>query len=181
MSELLDIVTVIALAVSAGAGFLLYKVSRDTARRKASFDHISRQTHDKDLIAMVKYFRGVKNIVGGENDIVYSEDFNARIVAGAITCGDAILRLLNYYEVTAIGVRKKALDEDIVKDWWRSTFVQDLVDLQDWVIKYRKIKSAPKAFCECYFLAYEWADENERGSVKPEFRQEPVPRSLWHP
>ncbi len=172
-----DNIAQIAVTVSAIAALLLYLQSKRTAQIKASFDHISTQAGDKDLIEIVELFLALRESFNGKlpeyNDAINTCEINGRLGR------DIIKRRLNFYEVTAIGIRRGALNNKIIKEWWRGTFVADLRDAQGWIKGYRIQRESPKAYCEAYNLALKWANPSERANMDKSLKRRTPLFELW--
>lgn len=176
----------ITVAVTARQGIDLLRANRDRAKTQASYDHIARQTYDRDLIQMFEDLRhvikGLPSPIDVENgklpvEVISEDGGKLELMAEVF-----IRRVLNHYEVTSIGINRDALDEGIIRQWWRTNFVRDIIDLQTWIIENRSRVGSSAVFRECCDLAYRWAKEDERKRFKPElfpdgFPARPTPKS----
>lgn len=173
--------TVIA-AITAGAivgtvliGWIAYNVQSITARRQKTFDVIYRQCHDKDIIEILDVNRHIRNKYAAADDAITLQSvrtndqvFRQTLEANGLAQArrkldfDYIMGLLNYYETLAIGVENEALDEALLKSWWRTNLVRDWTVFKDFVIDYRKEARAAAAFCKFEALANAWANEGEK-------------------
>lgn len=92
---------------------------------------------------------------------------------------DCVLHVLNYYESWGIGIRGQALDEKMLKDWWRSSLVRDFIDLYPFIAGYRRVLGIQTAFNEFQVLATSWATPSERAKILTVMRTRaavPAPR-----
>ena len=79
------------------------------------------------------------------------------------TGNDIIKKVFNYYEATAIGVRMGALEEDVIRKWWRKTYILDWLDFKFYVQYIRENEKTPRAYCEYEALVTRWASDEEAG------------------
>ena len=79
------------------------------------------------------------------------------------TGNDVIKKVFNYYEATAIGVRMGALEEDVIRKWWRKTYILDWLDFKFYVQYIRENEKTPRAYCEYEALVTRWASDEEAG------------------
>lgn len=118
----------------------------DEARKRAqvskSFDHIIEQTRDRDLIEMNEQFKAVidslKKTGPGPYGLADVEGHFVKHRQAAIDAAEVITKLFNYYEATAIGIKLGALDEEIIKQWWRASYVEDWKDFSLYVTEKRQ-------------------------------------------
>jgi len=160
------------LAVVVGSAFLAWKTIDDAnrrARRTASFDHIAQQTRDRELIEMFEEFRVVRRkVLDGKENPVSIDDIEGLVIdhhRRALGAEDIIKKVFNYYEATAIGIREGALEEQIIKGWWRTSFVLDWADFSEYVRQRRKRYRIPKLFSEYEALVDRWAEGDERAKI----------------
>ncbi|MEM7741638.1 MAG: DUF4760 domain-containing protein [Pseudomonadota bacterium] len=79
--------------------------------------------------------------------------------------------VLNYYEAISIGISEGALNERIMKKWWRTSFVRHYIFLKETVDKHRCFHDMPSLFYEFERLALKWRIESDR---VPEFPKAPT-------
>lgn len=145
----------------------LLKVSRPAPAVLASFDQISRQVRDRDLLQVFDRFRGIRKKFG--NNLSYALVISTGAESGHNELGhfvrsdrDCLIHILNYYESWAIGINHGALSVAMLENWWRSTLVGDFIDLYPFVYGYRKETGVVGAFDQTERLVTErWADSKE--------------------
>lgn len=134
-------------------------------KRSNSFDHIAKQTCDRDLILMHEQFREVVQHLEKASTAPFRyNQVHANTLKHnnlAIDAEDVITKVFNYYEATAIGIELNALDEDIIKEWWRSSYVNDWIDFVLFVREKREIFGRPKLYCKFEEQARRWAIGDE--------------------
>lgn len=157
------------ILVSAVIAYVTVRDANRRARRSASFDHIAQQTRDRELIEMFEEFRVVRRkVTADKQNPVSIDDIEGLIIdhhRRALSAEDIIKKVFNYYEATAIGIREGALEETIIKGWWRSSFVLDWADFSEYVRQRRKRYEIPKLFCEYEELVKKWATNEERPKI----------------
>jgi hypothetical protein len=72
-----------------------------------------------------------------------------------------IRSMFNIYELVAIGIAEKTIDEEIYKRWYRTTLVKDWIAAKAFVATYQRDHNR-KLFCEFQELAKSWANVDER-------------------
>jgi hypothetical protein len=78
----------------------------------------------------------------------------------------AIVRAtLNRYELVAIGIRRRTLDEKLYKRWCRTTLVGDWMACKPFVMQLRQNTQAATYFNEFEALVRKWATKGERPHV----------------
>ncbi|MEQ8405704.1 MAG: DUF4760 domain-containing protein [Oceanicaulis sp.] len=166
------VLNALVLVVIVGSAIIAWKTLQDAnkrARCSASFDHIARQTRDRELIEMFEEFRVVRRkVTDGKQNPVSIDDIEGLIIdhhRRALSAEDIIKKVFNYYEATAIGIREGALEEQIIKGWWRTSFVLDWADFSEYVRQRRKRYGIPKLFSEYEALVQKWAEGSEREKI----------------
>lgn len=177
ITALATAVTGLAIIGTVVTGFQAYKQNTRTAKIQKTIDFIYRQTHDKDILDIIDMSRHIKQKYSrrGIRDItlelvVEDDKQYERLLAenhasprGRKSDLDYLLRLFNYYETWAIGIKNDALDEPLLREWWRTTYVRDWIDYKTLIEGYRREKKSMKAFDEFEGLARYWANGDESG------------------
>ena len=176
-SAIASLTTLLAVIVTAVIAYNSFQEDRRRAQRNNSFEHIAIHTRDHDIINMFQEFVELRREfykdveVGDEgpwNLVQYDRVINGPKVGdpkkkGAyIEAQDIVRKVFNYYEATAIGIKNGALDESIIKDWWRTTMVFDWYDYCLFIRKKREVDKIPKLYCELENLVDRWATEEEK-------------------
>lgn len=138
-----------------------HQEARSRAQISKSFDHIIEQTRDRDLIAMNEEFKAVidslKKLGPGPYGLADVEDHLVKHREAAIDAAEVITKLFNYYEATAIGIRLGALDEEIIKQWWRASYVADWQDFSLYIEEKRTRDKRAALYVEYQAQAERWA------------------------
>ena len=146
-----------AISLSAVAAFLLILHSKKVSCRRATLDLIlTEETNPTSMSARREFI-----LLRDGGDLV-----NWATAANAGTTQAITIRAaLNRYELVAIGLNNKIVDEDLYKEWCRSTFVKDWIACKPFVTQLRATTHNNKYFCECEKLATKWANQEERARV----------------
>ncbi|MEM0929680.1 MAG: DUF4760 domain-containing protein [Pseudomonadota bacterium] len=145
-----------------------------TAKIQKTIDFISRQVHDKDLIDMLAASRAIKHrFTEAKEDLTYQnvqayeEAIQQSLRESGMTgqprksIGNQIHNLLNYYETWSVGIENGALDEDLLKDWWKTTYTRDWARYKPFIEGHRDAANHPKAYRKFQQLAETWASEDQ--------------------
>ncbi|MEL6790205.1 MAG: DUF4760 domain-containing protein [Pseudomonadota bacterium] len=170
ITTLSTVITAFAIVGSVLTAFVAYRVTTKTAKVQKTIDYIYRQSHDKDIIDLFDSIRHIKKNLQGKDlrisyDIIVHEDRRLRETLAESRVADMrrksnadyIMNLLNYYETWAIGIETGALDEGVLKSWWRTNYVRDWSTFRIFVIGYRDDVRNPQAFDKFEALAKRWA------------------------
>lgn len=142
-----------AIIISAvGVAFIIW-TNRLIARQRAMLDLIVKEQTDGDMIEARKRFVALKQ-KGNIGEYAKQENLAGQEASD-------VRFILNMYEAVAIGIKKKAYDKTIYKDWCRTTAVKDWIACKEFVAKYQQDYS-PKIYAEFEALAKEWATNDER-------------------
>lgn len=165
-----DFTTVALLAVSACAAIFLWWSTKESAKKRNSFDHIATQTRDHDLIRMFEEFRAIRrHFVDKQLDFSYDNVMREEVELPNGTTKRAenvVKKVFNYYEATAIGIKRGALENSIIKEWWRKTYIQHWIEFKGYVRSARERDSAPKLFKEYQCIVEKWAEPSEVDLIK---------------
>lgn len=148
------------LWLQSGAIFLTFlgvvisaTVTRNVARRRATLDLIMSEQSQETLISNRKKFIALKKA----GHLVKWADPEQ-----ADTDSASVLRaILNRYELVAIGINEKTLNERVYKNYGRTTVVGDWIDCKPFVMQRRQTKNNPKLYCEFEKLAKKWCKNGE--------------------
>lgn len=168
-AQLASIVMSIVISLSALIAIWTIVSANRRARRASSFEHIARQTRDRELIEMFEEFRQVRNALTKRFDKLNGAPFGVKHVDGQevsyhktmLSADDVLKKVFNYYEATAIGIDTDALDNDHIKRWWRGTYVLDFRDFAAFVYEQRLLAPAPELYVEYEKVARRWAKPEE--------------------
>jgi len=162
----------IQLCVIIGATLIAYVTYRDAQRREKtnnSFHHIAKQTRDHDVIQMFEEFRRVRSeLRDGHQGAFGLKQVEGKVIdhhQRALNAEDVVKKVFNYYEATAIGMKQSALEEQIIKDWWRRSYVLDWTDFAAYVREKRERDDAPKLYLEYETYVNRWANDDERPDI----------------
>ena len=159
------VATLVLLLLSAGAAIWQVLASQRREKVNNSFEHIAIQTRDHDLIKMFEEFRLVRaQLMPDETITLGLDDVEGAEVSHhgkMLSAEDVVKKVFNYYEATAIGIKKQALNETIIKDWWRRSYVLDFADFAQYVYEKRARDDAPKLYSEYESIVKQWHIGNE--------------------
>jgi hypothetical protein len=138
--------TFIGIAVSA-------VVAIGVARRRATLDLIMSEQSSELMIENRKKFLALKQ---AGHLVRYA-------MPDQMTSDEAaILRAtLNRYELIAIGIQEKTLNQRVYKNYNRSTFVGDWIACKPFVMQRRQTMDNPKLYEHVEALAKKWAKNSE--------------------
>lgn len=71
--------------------------------------------------------------------------------------------VLNHYEMVAIAIERKIIDEAMYKNWFRQSYVHIWRKAESSVSEWRLNKEEPKAFIKFEQLAQQWDNEIKQG------------------
>ena len=132
---------------------------------KATIDYIHLQVREPELIRMFELFRLLKVRLKNKKlesfDLLHVEGLKFKLNNETFVADDVVIKVFNYYEATAIGVRQSALDEDTFKSWWRTSYVWDFIDFAHYVFQKRHRDNASRLYIEYEQLALRWATDEE--------------------
>lgn len=146
------------------ASISLYNLfnSRIQYKRDNSVQLITKMTADQHLTAVFEKFRKLR--YSFENDdpsqigyiALRSHKFEYN---GSLHDPSQVVKdLYNFYEVIALGVKNKWLNEKILKTYWGESFILDWLDFQNYVFEMRINYNNKNIFSEYEQLAYKWAN-----------------------
>jgi hypothetical protein len=145
-----------AIVASALGVIFLILSNRKVACKKAIVDFINHAQTDGDMIEARMKFIALKE--AGRLEQFASKDRMASNEANTIRF------ILNMYEIAAIGIAAKAFDEQIYRDWCRTTLVKDWMATKHFVAQYQR-EHNPKIYIGFEAMAKKWANEDERRHV----------------
>ncbi len=126
---------------------------RAIARRRATFDHISRTEADADFIAARRKF--VELARSGEGLVKWADKDKEKTEEA-----QSIKLVLNDFELVAIGIQRGIIDEEFYKRWFKSSVVQYWGHAQPFVAELRRRTSNGMLYYEFEQMAG-WFDENK--------------------
>lgn len=117
-------VVVVSVAISATLALLSIYSARAIARQRATLDLIEKRESTAHYVAIHRRFAALRRGRGFVHlDAADAEDEDRR----------AVVDYLNHYELVAIGIRKRVLDERFYREWMRGPFVRDWNAAADFV------------------------------------------------
>ena len=127
------------------------------ARRRATLDILlNEQTHETPIAERTK-FLAIKKAGDISRWATADHDNSEQL--------ETIRAVLNRYELVAIGIKGRTLDERLYKRWCRTTLVGDWIEVKPFVTQLRHKNKFPTLCCEFESLAQRWAKENEKQFV----------------
>lgn len=125
---------------------------RQNARRGKTLDLILHHQSDSDLVAARFEFNKIragttKFVTYAEMDAADSDEF------------EAIRKVLNIHELTAVAVEEGVIDERVYRRWNNSTVQNDYKATRDFIDRLRETRNTANAYCEFERLAKAWAED----------------------
>lgn len=164
-----SVLTLLVIAATAGIAWWQLRRAKQREQINNSFGHIAIQTRDHDLIQMFEQFRLARRKLRDGHDgslgVEQVQDREISYNGRMLMAEDVLKKVFNYYEATAIGVKQEALNEPILRDWWRRSYVLDFNDFALYVYQRRLRDDADKMFIEYEGLARKWASEAEKSDM----------------
>lgn len=137
--------------------------ARKNARKKATIDLIAQRAWDRDYLENRKTFISLRDSTksGLETWADKSKD--------ATDEQRAINNALNDYEIVAIGIKQKMLDEGFYRDWYETQFLKDYERTIGYVNTLNDIANTPHGkpgsyYTEMQALAQKWLSRPKRKS-----------------
>jgi len=146
-----------ALIVSAVGIVLTIRWTQAVAKRRATLDLVLSEQTDPEFLELRNNFVNLRD----EGDLVaYAKTPKERAEPNA-----QIRSILNRYELVAIGIKQKTIDEKSYKDWCRTTLVKDWLECKPFVMEIRRQAKNPNFYCELEWLAKRWANNAEKQHI----------------
>lgn len=124
--------------------------NRNVAKRKATLDHILMREWDKEYLEYYDKFKEIREHPT-KGLLYYAENANEEKTK-------YIKRILNDYELIAVGIKNNILDEDLYKSWERGVFLHNYNKAKPYIDTRRK-KLGTQVYKECVDLANKWQNE----------------------
>jgi len=133
------------------------------ARKRATIDFVERSESNEYYQSLYSAFTEVRKDDAGFEQLI--DVTNPQVLEQR----QKVINYLNHYELMALGIARGMFDEDVYKDFMRSTLVRDWFSVKGFVSHLRTPTSdsgsevtAKKAFCCFEELAEKWAPEVQR-------------------
>jgi hypothetical protein len=124
------------------------------AGKRATFDLILSELLDPRQVELRGKFTTLRDAGNLE---VYASSPKAESDEASV-----IVANLNIYEMIAVGISKKIIDEQSYKRWARTALVKDWQECKAYVTVLRKEADVPTYYCEFEKLARKWAVAAEK-------------------
>jgi len=148
-------ITPLAIILSAGIGaFVAMRAiahQREVARMRATLDVILESESNTYYQKIYSVFRSETNRTGGLTALVDAQSDSERESRRSLN------DFLNHYELIAIAIDKKILDEKFYKTWMRSTYIRHFDSCKSYIQAIRD-NGSELAFIEFETLAEKWRD-----------------------
>lgn len=141
-----------AVVLSAIAAFIMIGTHRLNARRGKTLDLILHHQSDGDLVSARFEFNKIK--AGTTKFVTYAEKDKADSPQF-----EAIRKVLNIHELTAVAVEEGVIDERVYRRWNNTTVKDDYKATRDFIERLRETRSSPNAYCEFERLAKAWSED----------------------
>jgi len=154
-----DVVQTYAVVISVVIALLVLILTQRSGKKRETLQLISSMRTSPEF----KESRGeYLKLVNSTNNLVeFAKEENSETKEAKI-----IEEMLNYYELTSLGIRMGTLDEHFYKLWYRSSLVTDYGRLQPYIAELRRWTGVPTYFYQFEKLATKWA-------AHPKVKQEP--------
>lgn len=172
-SHLLSPLAILVSAIGAWLfAFMSIRGSAATSRRKSTFDYLSKLSWDKDYLDAQKTFVKVKvgptkirQVAHDYEELKKKNNANGGVDLSeadqeTISNYTAIKNILNEYEAIAVAIKAKALDEKMVRNNIRQTFVDHVDACREFIEETRgfsRFKEPQRIWMELQKLAKKWS------------------------
>lgn len=146
--------------------FLQMRNNRDIAKKRATFDYLSRLSWDNDFLEQRKKFLGIRasdkkmaSVATTYEQLKSSDEGKEEEFSEALTNHTAVKTILNEYEAIAVGIFTKTLDEEMVRRNFRQQIIDAVTACDEFIAITRKnstAKEPSKIYCECQNLVKKW-------------------------
>jgi hypothetical protein len=160
----------ISAAVAFTVAAITIKTNRSIARKKATLDLIVMSETNPQFQEMFKQFIILRD---ESKDGIFSiapvlrKLFEVHHAKGALKLRDHLSNkkietfknlqnCLNYYELIAVGIDNKILDEKFYREWKKRMFVNAWNDSQRFIFLYRRLANYGNFFCRFEHYAKKW-------------------------
>lgn len=146
-----------AIVVSALGVILTVLWNRRIAKRRATLDLVLAEETDPAMVSKRNEFVRLRD--DGHLAQWADPQKTSSEQAGSIRA------MLNRYELIAIGIRQKTIDEKMYKKWCRTTLVKEWTACKPFIMQLRQNTNTPTYFCEFEALAKRWANKSEKSYI----------------
>ena len=173
--NIVTVAPVVTAAIFIGSLFVAvvgYRYARHTEKRKLTMQMISDQIHDRDIVKMFDDLRFLRRTFGEE---ITLREVGHRYQQALSSIGpgapqhrqprDVVIQVLNYYETWGVGINADALDETLLKNWWRGSLVADWQHLFFFICEFRDTYEDEKFLVNIERVVMRWANQRERAAI----------------
>lgn len=145
----------ILLSASVGAAVALVSIraQREIARRRATLDVILKSESDETFQALYSTFKSERNRTNGLASLLDASTESEKSLKTQIDS------FLNHYELIAISIKNKILDETFYKEWMKSSYIKHFYDAKSYIDEMRKKQKHDSAYIEFERLVNKWENE----------------------
>lgn len=137
-----------------------FRQLRDANVRDRTVALIMTMNSDEHVTAMIDRFRAVRLSLersGKKNPSLAELQDHQFVWGGAVWDPLRVVRdMFNFYEAVALGVKSGWLDAAIFKSYWRSSYVLDCFDFDNYIKDMRGEVGSEAVFLEYQTLAKKW-------------------------
>lgn len=182
-SWILELMQLAVISAAAVFAYLQVKGVRETSSRRSTIEFIRETENDNDVIMQRARFLKLRNSrhnhlaqwIDLQQDREFKLDYIANLCAERTFSAEdekqqyveqleaeirdnneAIRGVLNRYEILAIGIFTRSLDEEMVKRFQRTTMITDWNKTKEYIEKLRTFTNSPHTFIEFQKLAVQW-------------------------
>ncbi|VUD62264.1 hypothetical protein TDB9533_03006 [Thalassocella blandensis] len=143
------------------AGFSV-KAQREIARKRATLDVILKSESDQYFERIYSVFASEKQRKSGLQTLLDPDTDGEKQAKWEVD------NFLNHYELIAISIEQKILDENFYKTWMRSTYIRHYKESELYIEGTRRISKSPLAYIKFEQLAQKWEMEKLAEDKKKE-------------
>jgi len=141
------------------AVFVAGWLQRGIQRQILTFNNQSQLLWDEDYQKFRQIFIAIRD-GDGENLTHLAQDNEQ-----SSELASAVRTILSDYELVAIGIKKKILDEDFLKVYYKTTLVRDCIAMMPYIKERRRVRDNQAFYIEFQKLARKWADNESQNGL----------------
>lgn len=151
-------ITPVAIILSATIGALVaifaIKHQREVARMRATLDIILESESNSFYQKIYSSFSSESKRHGGLSSLIDAQSDQEKEARRNLN------DFLNHYELIAVAIKKKILDESFYKDWMKTTYIRHFDEAEEYIKAVREQHKNPKIYTEFQAMAKRWRDPN---------------------
>lgn len=152
------VMTTGAILFSAAIALAAVWVARKTTRERETVALIFKFHWDNDYIRARNVFKRVRD---SDTGLVACINGNNSKDQKDQTDYDAVLQIMNHYEMISVGINSGILSAEIYDRYYRTRFVKDWIEAKALIAEERRVADNDRLFVEFETLAKNWAEKYE--------------------